>query len=166
MAKTFKWKPIRLPSPDRPNVGRSTGNIDEVLTGYIGRWKASDLEERSARSLDRYKVGFQFRTQFVPSDPPIMLELGDGGRDVQGNVEADFLLEAMGLPVAVLPDGQFAHRTRAQRERDREQDAKLAEVMRVYGGGYVIRVPHYWLTTQEQSDTTWEEILRGRARFD
>lgn len=163
--KPFKWKPIRLPSPDRPNIGRYTPNIDEVLTGYIGRYKASDLEERSARSLDKYKVGFRFRTQFVPSDPPIMLELEDGGRDQQGNVEADFLLETMGLPVAVLPDGQFAHKTREQREHDREQDEKLSEIMRLYGGGYVVRVPHYWLTTQEQSDMTWNEILQGRTVF-
>lgn len=163
--KTFKWKTIRLPSPDRPNIGRATPNIDEVLTGYIGRYKASDLEERSARSLEKYKVGFMFRPQFVPSDPPILLELESGGRDQQGNVEADFVFEAMSLPVAVLPDGQFAHKTRAQRERDREQDAKLAEVMRAYGGGYVIRVPHYWLTTQEQSDLVYSQILRGRTEF-
>lgn len=165
MVKSFRWRTIRLPSPDRPNIGRSTANIDEVLTGYVGRYKASDLEERSARSLDKYRVSYQFRTQFIPSDPPIMLALDAGGRDQQGNVECDFLFEAMGLPIAVLPDGQFAHKTRAQREHDREQDAKLAEVMRVYGGGYVVRVPHYWLTNQEQSDDVYRSILNGRTEF-
>lgn len=162
--KQFKWKKVRIPAIERPVIQR-TPNIGEVLTGYIDGSNASDLEERSSRALQKWNTGFQFRTQWIPSDPPVMLSVNDSGRDQQGNVEADFLIEVMGLPVAINDDGEFSHRTAEQVEHDRIQDEKLAEIMRVYGGGYNIRVPFYWLKDQDQADSTYKQILEGRTVF-
>lgn len=162
--KQFKWKKIRTPAIERPVVQR-TPNVGEVLTGYIDGSKASDLEERSGRALRKWSADFQFRTQWIPTDPPIMLTVDSGGRDQQGNVEADFLTEVMGLPVAINVDGEYSHKTAEQVEHDRVQDNKLEEVMRVYGGGYNIRVPFYWLKDQDQADMTYKQILEGRTVF-
>lgn len=165
----MKYKPYqikRLPEPSipRPTKGRMPPKVAEVLTGYIGNDKASDLEERSARSLDASKVIFNFRVQFIPSSPPIVIS-NKLGRNQLGSIEADFIFERDSVLTAVQVDGEFAHKTAEQIEGDRLKDAKLKNIMYQLGGGSVIRVPHFWLETQDQCDNTWKQILSGRDDF-
>lgn len=164
MRPLYKIKPARAISMPRPPSGRMPPKIGEVLTGYIGYDKASDLEERSARSLDRLQVPYNFRIQFIPSDPPIVIS-SKMGRNQLGAIEADFTFERAAQIIAVQVDGEFAHKTREQVEGDRLKDDKLTNILYQLGGGVVIRVPFFWLETQEQANNTWDQIFAGRNDF-
>jgi hypothetical protein len=164
MKKPYKIKRERAISIPRPPTGRRPAKVGEILTGYIGYDKASDLEERSARSLDRNKIKFSFRMQFIPADPPIVIA-NKLGRNQLGAIEADFIFERAAQTVAVQVDGEFAHKTAEQIESDRLKDAQLTNILYQLGGGFVIRVPHFWLETQEQSDNTWNQLISGRNDF-
>lgn len=168
MTKSKKWKPyaikdIKPPSPPRPGTGRTPPVPGEMLTGYIGSFKASDLEERTARALDGRKVSFTFRTQFIDSRPPIQIQ--NSGRNQLGAVEADFVFQSGGLLTAVQIDGQYAHKNATQIEHDRVQDAKLQGVLDQYGGGKIVRIPFYYLKPQSAADNTINALLSGVTDF-
>jgi len=164
MPKIYKIKRIPNPKLPRPGVVRQPAQPGETLTGYIGDFKASDIEERTSRALEAQKIGYQFRAQFIPSNPPVVIH-SEAGRNQLGAVEADFVFEVGGLVTAVQIDGEFAHKTAAQHEHDKEQDAKLNEVLRQLGGGVVVRIPFYYLKTQEQTDNTINALLSGQTEF-
>lgn len=164
-----KWKPYnvkkekRMP-PARPPVYTKPGKPEENLTGLVNGMEASDIEERSARALGKYKVEMAFRTQFLATSPPYVI-YGGAGRNQLGSVEADFFGQVNGMLLAVQVDGEFAHKTAQQREHDRLQDTKLFKVLRELGGGQVVRIPHYYLEDQEQADQTWRLVIGGKTEF-
>lgn len=162
--KPYKVKKSRPVQADRPPGYNRPGKPDEGLTGFIGSMAASDIEERSYRSISRQKIGLSFRTQFLPLDPPRVI-YGGGGRNQRGAIEADFFGAVSGLLLAAQVDGEFAHKTAGQREADRKKDAKLNDILSQLGGGYVVRIPHYYIENQEQSDMTWRQVLAGRREF-
>lgn len=162
--KPYKIKPNKQVPMPRPPSLRPPGKADEGLTGFIGTMEASDIEERSDRAQKKLKVNFGFRVQFAPGDPPQVI-YGRGGRDQLGNVEADFFGAWSGSLLAVQNDGEFAHKTAAQREKDRRKDAVLRNILYQLGGGTLVRIPHYYLETQEQADNTWRQVLNGRTEF-
>ena len=142
-----------IPSaPSRPDaVDRLPKESEvEVFTRELQGMKASDIEERSARSMDRRRVGYDFRVAFIaPANMP-------------GEVELDFMVYldgGMKQPVQV--DGEFAHLTASQKAEDRAKDAYLNERLKGEGALPVIRIPQRYLETQEQSNRTWDRVLAG-----
>lgn len=80
-------------------IGRITHDIEqESLSGEVQGLKASMIEERFARALQKKNIPFQFR-----------LELG-AGRNQPGFKELDFLVERSGMFYAVEIDTAFTHR--------------------------------------------------------
>jgi hypothetical protein len=105
--------------------------------------RASDIEERFARALesDRRVEGYIFQPSFIE------------GRNMPGEIRPDFLVYTMfRWPVQI--DGDYFHKTAAQRAEDKEKDARLNEFLR--GSGYmpVERVPGSELQTMEQAKET------------
>lgn len=162
--KPYKIKPLRGPKIPRPGIVRQPPKPGEVLTGYIGRLKASDLEERTARALTEKKSPFSFRMQFIPSDPPVVIS-GEVGRNQLGAVEVDFMLKVNGTTLAVQIDGAFAHRTAEQIESDRKKDAQMNEILRQSGGGTLVRIPFTWLGNQDAANIAINQLLDGRTDF-
>jgi hypothetical protein len=162
--KPYKIKTVRPPSPPRPGVGREPAQPGETLSGYIGSFKASDIEERTARALNSRETSFNFRTQFIPSQPPVMIS-GKSGRDQLGAVEVDFMVQVNGLLTAVQIDGEWAHKNASQRESDRHKDAQMEEILRQSGGGVLVRIPFYYLKTQDMANQTIASLLSGVTDF-
>ena len=114
------------------------------LPKTINGIKASDIEARWAISAKRYKGEFVFQYQ-VP--------------DLHRHV-IDFVHV---FPHKIQPveiDGEFAHKTAAQKEKDRLRDALLNAFLAKQGFRPIIRVPYTKLRTQEMSDRTYREIMR------
>ena len=77
---------------------KETGRIrrratDEGLTGFIGGLKASDIEERFARSLSKYKLEYTFRQHYFGP-----------ARTTPGAIEVDFMvnLGATWVPASLI----------------------------------------------------------------
>ena len=160
----YKIKRIKKVDIPKPGLVQQPAQPGEILTGFIGSLKASDLEERSARALNGKNVSFGFRRQFIPGPSPIVIS-GSSGRNQLGAIEADITFYRDGTLTAVNIDGAFAHKTAEQIEGDRKKDAQLAHILRQLGGGQIIRIPFYFLSTQEQADQTWAQLLSGRTDF-
>lgn len=147
--KTYKYKvdvKVEPIAPPRPVEGKE----EEVLSGSVMGKTASDLEERFAKSQDKMSNirGYEFRYVFF------------GPRNSSGSVEVDFLTAtAGGRLYAILIDGEFAHKSAAQKGRDAEKDQKLWSQLRGQLSAPPIRIPADKLSTQEDSDATAKELL-------
>lgn len=120
---------IRKPSPPPITNRVSSEKEEEGLTGYVQGWEASDIEERFARALDDMNLQYSFRDHYFGP-----------ARNTPGAIEVDFMVENGGYwPVQI--DGEYAHRTAQQRERDRLNDARLNQYFNSHGVNVVSRVP-------------------------
>jgi len=120
---------------------------EEPLTGFIGDWEASDIEERFARSLIKQGIAFSFREHFFGPT-----------RTTPGAVEIDFLTMPVGEVRPIQIDGEFAHKTQRQKDDDRIKDALFDEFGRKYGFAPVKRIPGELLQTQDDSDALVREM--------
>jgi hypothetical protein len=148
--KTYKFKIEREPfepiAPPRPVEGKE----EEVLSGVVKGKTASDLEERFAKSQDKMQTvnGYEFRYVFF------------GPRNSAGSVEVDFLtIMSGGRVYVVLIDGEYAHKSAAQKGRDAINDQKLWSELKGQISAPPIRIPADKLSTQEDSDATAKELL-------
>ena len=147
--KPFQYKIPRSPARTT-NVDRLTDSDPiETFTRELQGMKASDIEERSARSLDRRNISYDFRQAYIAP------------RNVQGEVELDFMVYIGNVMQPVQVDGEFSHFTQQQKQEDRVKDAILNERLRRDGAYPVIRIPQRHLEYQEQSDRTWDRVLAG-----
>lgn len=164
MIKHYKIKRLKAPKLPRPGVIRQPAQPGEVLYGYINNLKASDIEERWSRAANASGDGYEFRTQYIPTDPPVKIT-SSSGRNQLGALEVDFMHQFTGLLTAVQIDGAFAHKTADQIESDRLKDAQLGDILYRSGGGVIVRVPGYLLATQDQANQIYREVRSGRTNF-
>lgn len=135
----YKYKINRVPSENR--LLNRTKSVDEKeqLLGIVQDQEASDIEERFARACDKYKLGYDFQvSKLAPYNKP-------------GEYRLDFLVQTDWgqLPVAI--DGEYAHKTAAQKETDTLKDF---EFMAKTGKKYlpVERISYEHLMTQEDAN--------------
>lgn len=130
---------------DRPLNRISPEQNTEILTGQVHGIKASDIEERFARSLYKKKLKFNFQVSFF------------AGKNMPGEVRLDFMIDDTFIqPVQI--DGEFAHKTAAQISKDRLNDARLDDHLRGTGALPTVRIPGELLQTQEDSDRQLSEL--------
>ena len=138
------------PKPPRTPVGRIQGTSeDERLTGVVQGKDASDLEERWAGAKRRAnrKFIFEFLMQTPFSLP---------GKDRQ----IDFIdTTEVWQPEEI--DGNFSHKTGAQKAKDRARDAILNLELRKQGALPIIRIPGDDIQTPEDADRVHREIYGG-----
>lgn len=148
-AKVYRFKATR-PTEDYFPLNRIKplpGN-EEGLTGLVHGIPASDIEERFARSLDRMGIPYEFQKSLLaPSNLP-------------GNYKLDFLVynpkDGRLYPIAV--DGEFAHKSAAQRAKDTLKDIMLNSAKQ---GEYqpVERLDYTKLDSQEIADQTVNDLF-------
>jgi hypothetical protein len=147
-------KSFRFPKPRNPSLAVGAVNrigaepsASETFVGEIKGWPASDIEERTARSLDKYGWSYEFRNVY------------NGRRNQSGSVELDFYAEKAGQIQPIQTDGGYAHASSAQKEEDAMKDAILNNELGRYGAKPVIRVPGYELENQAMADAFYRRIL-------
>lgn len=126
----------------------------ETFTKVIQGKKASDLEERFARALDKLGYGYTFRyqiSQFGGSENLV---------NTTGTVEVDFLVSKNGLLQPVQVDGEIAHYKAAwQREKDAQKDLKANEFFQQYGALPLVRIPFWDLDTQDRANLVTKRLM-------
>lgn len=136
-------------SPKYPRV-----ETDVPLNKVIQGQKASDLEERFARALD--KIGKPYQFQYI-------IAAFDGApiANLQGEVHLDFLvLDDIPRPVQVA-DTEFIHRSSEQINEDMQKDIRTNSFLSQYGAAPVMWVTQDDLSTQEMADRWVRENLTG-----
>ncbi len=128
----------------------------EILTGVVQDTKASDIEERFAKALSKKGISFEFQRSFLAP------------RNTAGNYMLDFLISGATKPLPVAIDGQYAHRTAAQKGNAIFKDDvfntkngwRYQAVARVGYNGTLNGKPVLpGLETQEAADQTVEELI-------
>lgn len=118
---------------------------DEGLTGFVRGLKASDIEERFARALNKYRVPFEFQV-FIPSNYSFPGEAK----------EMDFIVRDQ--PVNV--HGYIGHfHTSGQKWKDRVRDLMIDEVLVPKGYKPVKTVVQSDLDNQDIADMTVRRIF-------
>jgi len=118
----------------KPASGRIAPRAEqEQLSGMVQGKKASDIEERFARALEGNKriEGYSFlQHYFGPT------------RTTPGAVEVDFMVQAGGEWYPVQIDGEYAHKTQQQRDKDAQKDQILNKYFGKFGNiKNVMRIP-------------------------
>jgi len=136
----MKWKAVKIAgSPEKPSY-----KID-IETEEL----ASDIEERMYRAFLNNDVNdedIEFQPSYV------------AGRNLPGEVRPDFTLTGYGLLMIWYADGEYFHKTAAQRGKDEINDARL---MKTLEGEALppIRIPGEYLQEQDMADETIGEYL-------
>ena len=132
-------------------------NTDEVLTGVIQEKKASDIEERSARAMDKIP---EWNYTFLVRISPLTGQLTQTFRNLPGEYEIDFLAVRGNEMASILIDGEVSHfLAQWQKIQDEEREAVINSVLKKYGARPVARVPYYELDTQSRADRLFRELL-------
>ena len=153
---TYQY-PTRRTGVTRTRLGRvvATPSQAEVFTGSVQGMKASDIEERFARSLSKLEIAFMFRyriSSFLTGNQ----YLTQRRQNEKGEVEIDFLIE--GKP-PIFIDGQIGHfYTEWQADEDVIKSNITDEFMSTLGFPPSVRIPFWKLATQEMSDQTAREF--------
>jgi hypothetical protein len=93
----------------------------EVLTGFIRGQPASNLEERFALALDQIStLSYEFQPSYI------------GARNTSGEVKLDFMVYQGGQMFPIQIDGDYVHKTAAQREEDKVKDEQLDQYLSPY----------------------------------
>ena len=137
----YNWK--RKRRPRRPDIPRlKFGKTTEELVGVVQGRKATDIEERMYKAFLRSGVNannIDYQPSFV------------AGRNMSGEIRPDFALYGGGLIQIWYADGDFFHRTAAQRKRDEMNDSILFQ--RMDGKiEFPIRIAGQDLETQQKAD--------------
>ncbi len=117
------------------------------LNGWVHGKKASDLEERFARALNKLALEYWFQVKvYVATSPP------GGGKRV------DFAVD-LGIWYPVEVDGPLGHSTAAQQGRDEVREMLLNAVFRHMCWAPLRRVKWWQLETQEMTDRIVREMF-------
>lgn len=158
-AKAFQYR--QPPTPPLGRANRNDGQREIEQLGKVVQGKrASDIEERFARALDK--------NERVDSYEFIVHEIT--GANLPGEAQLDFLVTAGGQQFAVQVDGEFAHKSAEQRASDAVQDARLSEALKdvisepyptsgIAANGLIARVPGYLLEDQHEADKLVQEMF-------
>lgn len=140
--KPYKLKKIRKPVPDMRAVNRPVKEVEmENLTGFVRGKKASDIEERFGRALDKNPrvSNYLFQVSYI------------AGMNLPGEIRLDFLVFSGGTSWPIQIDGEFAHKTAAQKAEDAIKDAILDDHLKGQAQP-VQRIDGELLDTQENAD--------------
>lgn len=146
---TFKYKIPRKDNNHLPFGKPQQQRGDEFLTGVVNGQKASDIEERFARALNRVKKGFVFRMPIISP------------RNMLGQLELDFLVidEPHYYPVQI--DGAYAHKAESKQQEDQKKDILIqAFLKKEYNAMPIKRIKGIDLETQEEANLQVQELLR------
>lgn len=153
--------PLRPTAPPETDYGRTvlrTGD-QEQLTGVIQGMKASDLEERVARSLGTMEIPFQFRAR-ISSQALGERRLTRKFANIKGEIEIDMLCDDGGFVTPIMVDGQISHFYASwQADQDQEKTDAVNEFGRRFGWKEVVRIPFWKLQNQEMADRTMREVF-------
>ena len=142
-------KPIRTPVKGIPRPRLDNGDEAELLSGSVRDMKASAIEERFAKALDKERIPFEFR--YTIGAP----------RGVPGWKELDYLVEKNGQMYAIEIDSIFTHRRKG--EADRLHDAIVLSELEQQGMNVFPNVFHVLgdteLTDQTQANATVRKLL-------
>ena len=143
---TYKWQPPRAVERPRPLREDPLQDI-EALRGEVRGQPATDIEERLYYSLVK-----KYGSNKVDFQPTVI-----GTRNIIGEIRPDFVVDE-GMVLSVwYADGEYAHKSAEQKERDSMQDEILFH--RMQGAvEFPIRIPGDDLQTQEDADKAVEEV--------
>ena len=132
-------------------------NDDEELTGVVQDKSASDLEERSARSIDKIPDwNYQFRIRISP----LTGDLTRYFQNIAGEFEIDFLASRGNELAPIMIDGEVSHfLAQWQKLQDEIREAAINKTLEKYGARKVVRVPFWELDTQDRSDQFFRRLL-------
>lgn len=158
--KPFKYRNPRVAPPEYTN-GQSVLRVGEkeVLSGQVQGMKASDLEERWARSHEKYEMPFEFRVRLTS---PMLgaVRLTHTFANIKGEIELD-TLGGRDRTVPVFIDGSISHFfTPYQAIEDKEKEDAVNEFGRMFGWAVAVRVPYWKLLDQDMTDRTFREVYR------
>lgn len=143
----FQTKAAKKPK-DAPLNRVQTLSEQEQFTGQIQGLKASDLEERFGRALDKRNLPYDFRLPFFAP------------RGAFGEVELDFMIHDGPLSIPVQVDGEFAHASTLQKNHDSQQDAILNDYLAKQGGTLPVkRIGARFLGSQAEADQVVRELI-------
>lgn len=144
---TYRYKVRRSRRPDVLTNRIPRQPEDEMFTGAVNGEKASEIEERFARSLR--KKGKRFDFQIVVNT----------GFQVPGQKNTVDFLIMDGLMYPLEIDGEIAHKGQAKRDADKLRDAIIDNIMVPQGWQHIQRVPGGDLQTQDDSDRAVERYI-------
>jgi len=130
-------------------IHRTTAErVQEILVGWVQGKRATDIEERFARALDKSLEidSYEFQPSYV------------AGRNLPGEIRLDFMVYA-GLSYPFQLDGTYAHKTAQQKYEDAIKDAILDSILTPRGVQPVKRIPGDELETQEEADELVAELF-------
>lgn len=133
------------------------GNPGETLTGAVQGIKASDIEERSARAMNKLpEWSYRFQVAINPITGTLSIEK----THLVNEVEIDFFAWRGNDYRAILVDGEISHfLSRSQKALDEEKTERINEYMKKIGQGDAIRVPFWKLDNQEHADRFYRQLL-------
>ena len=135
-------------------------NKGEQLTGSVQGKKASDLEERAARAMDKIP---DWEYTFIIRVSPITGSLMSGrrGRGGEHNYEIDFLAQRGTELLPIMIDGEISHFfAQWQKVQDEQKEAIINKMLERYGARPVVRVPFWELDTQDRADVYFRRLLQ------
>ena len=118
---------------------------DPPLTRWVNGVRASDIEERFARSLRKAKIEFSFQV-------PVATAFSLPGEDKV----VDFLDHTNRLAIEV--DGQIGHRTASQKGKTVVRDTVLNPLLNQMGYSTLKHIEWWKMTTQELTDRAQREL--------
>jgi hypothetical protein len=152
-------RPAGIPDYNYGQTVIRTGD-QEQLTGLINDEKASDLEERVARSLDRLEIPFDFRVR-VTSEALGQQRLTSARANIRGEVEIDMLCDRNGEVTPIFVDGQISHFfVPYQADADKQKADIVNEFGRRFGWREAVRIPFWKLIDQDVTDRTIRDVFR------
>lgn len=159
--KPYKYRNPRIATPEYTN-GQSVLRVgsQEVLSGQVQGMKASDLEERVSRSLDKLEVPFEFRVRLTS---PMLgaVRLTHNFANIKGEIEVDMLCDQGGEVTPIFVDGQISHFfTPYQANEDKEKADVVNEFGKMFGWNEAVRIPFWKLMDQDMTDRTVRDALR------
>jgi hypothetical protein len=132
-------------------------NPEEFLSGIVEGMKASDIEERSARAIDKlpdWRYSFRLRIS------PLTGRLTGNVRNIAGEFEIDFLCNRGDSLWPILIDGEISHfKSGWQKLEDEYRTDTINAALKKYGALPVKRVEYWHLATQRQADRYFRELL-------
>jgi hypothetical protein len=144
LPKPYKMKIKAKPQLPMSVVKPTVAKEKEQLMGMVNDMKASDIEERFAKSLDKLGLRYYFR---LPVGAP---------RGMPGYNELDFLVQSGGFyPVQI--DGEYSHL--GSEARDAIADIKIMKGLCEYNPQPIRHVLYTRLSNQKAADMVAREIF-------
>jgi len=146
--RTFRFPKTKAPPPTTRRTKGATLEIGEQLTGLVQGKKASDLEERTARALERIGLGYVFQyniyTQYTLPDQ---------------EKKVDFIIQVGGQVQPLEVYGLQWHKTEGDVLLDSDRERELNEVFARLGWEPVKILWSWQLFDQEAADAAVKELL-------